>query len=69
MSTKDNMRRLSTEDAARMCPVCGSDSRVYDSREQPDGSIVRRRVCRDCGMRFETVERFSKMVPKKSTKH
>ena len=48
--------------AARMCPVCGEASAVYDSREQWDGSIRRRRRCVVCGTRFLTVEKFEKIL-------
>ncbi len=48
--------------AARMCPVCGEDSRVYDSREQSDGTIRRIRCCSVCGVRFSTEESFVGMV-------
>lgn len=48
--------------AARMCPVCGEESAVYDSREQWDGSIRRRRRCVVCGTRFLTVEKFEKIL-------
>ena len=48
--------------AARMCPVCGEDSIVYDSRERWDGSIRRRRKCTVCGTRFLTVEKFEKLL-------
>ena len=47
---------------ARMCPECGEDSLVYDSREQFDGSIRRRRRCPACGTRFETVEKLSRVL-------
>lgn len=43
------------------CPVCGSDTRVLDSRTADDGeSIRRRRECRQgsCGARFTTYERL-----------
>lgn len=56
---------LDTDNAARMCPKCGESSVVYDSREQPDGSIVRRRRCLSCGAKFETVERFMRFIPKR----
>lgn len=48
--------------AARMCPRCGSDSTVRRSEEQADGSILRRRVCKSCGMQFETVEIFLRPI-------
>lgn len=39
------------------CPFCGSaDSQVLDTRDNPEG-IHRRRKCRHCGQRFNTVER------------
>lgn len=62
------LNELNTDLAARMCPRCGSDSFVYDTREQPDGSIFRRRKCRECGVKFETVERFSRYVLRKRNK-
>jgi transcriptional repressor NrdR len=43
------------------CPVCGSDSRVLDSRTAEDGeSIRRRRECQsgECRTRFTTYERI-----------
>ncbi|MDE7261141.1 MAG: ogr/Delta-like zinc finger family protein [Oscillospiraceae bacterium] len=39
-----------------MCPVCGSSSRVYRTKELEDGAIQRDRQCRSCGARFQTVE-------------
>ena len=40
------------------CPFCSaSDTQVKDSRERPDGrSVKRRRVCGECGSRFNTIE-------------
>lgn len=55
-------KNLKMYHAARMCPVCGEDSRVYDSREQPDGTIRRKRHCSACGACFSTEERFVGMV-------
>lgn len=51
--------------AARMCPKCASDSRVYNSREQSDGTILRHRECLNdqCKCRFVTVERLSHVLP------
>lgn len=48
--------------AARMCPVCGGNSLVCRSRELPDGSIRRRRRCRECGLAFETSETFFRVL-------
>ena len=56
------MENLNTDKAARMCPECLADSLVYDSRVQPDGSILRRRRCPMCGTKFETVEHFSRLM-------
>ncbi|MEH2939043.1 NrdR family transcriptional regulator [Lawsonibacter sp. JLR.KK007] len=52
--------------AARMCPICGEDSQVYNTREAADGTIHRKRRCPSCGARFSTVESFECMVPVKS---
>lgn len=48
-------------DAARynpavLCPYCGGDSQVVDSRSATDG-VRRRRVCGGCKRRFTTYER------------
>lgn len=47
---------------ARRCPVCGSDSMVYDSRETSTGTIRRNRRCLACGTRFVTEERLLKIL-------
>jgi len=41
------------------CPACAEpDTRVIDSRDQDEGSIIRRRrECTTCGARFTTFER------------
>ena len=59
---------LTTENAARMCPMCGSDSPVYMTRELENGIVIRRRKCVLCGTKFETVEVFQRVVPKKQKK-
>jgi transcriptional regulator NrdR family protein len=44
------------------CPGCGHwDSYVDDSRGNAD-EVVRLRDCPECGCRFETVERISRIV-------
>lgn len=50
------------------CPYCRHpDSRVVDSREADDGTMVRRRRhCADCGKRFTTVEEPVLAVVKRS---
>lgn len=40
----------------KKCMDCGASTLVKDSRERPDGSISRRRVCPKCGYEFRTVE-------------
>ena len=62
------MNELTTERAARMCPDCGEDSTVYDTREQSDGAIIRKRRCRKCGVEFETIETLSKVYRKRPKK-
>lgn len=63
---------MNTEYAARMCPKCGASSNVYFVREMDNGNVIRRRVCTECGTRFETVETYlreiSKKIKKKSQK-
>lgn len=50
------------------CPFCHHpDSRVVDSREADEGSVIRRRrSCPQCGRRFTTVEAASLSVIKRS---
>lgn len=43
---------------ARICPYCTAKSRVYDSREDAYGRIVRWRECPYCFTRFKTIENF-----------
>ena len=37
------------------CPVCGSGTRIINSRGDEE-SVRRRRKCRECGYRFSTIE-------------
>lgn len=37
------------------CPVCGGSTQVVDSRSSED-SVQRRRECKECGHRFNTIE-------------
>lgn len=40
------------------CIYCGSfETRVIDTRHDPQGNVRRRRACQDCQRRFSTVER------------
>ena len=50
------------------CPYCRhADSRVVDSREADDGTLIRRRrACPECGRRFTTVEEAVLAVVKRS---
>src|SRR5437867_12827652 len=45
------------------CPYCGSiEDGVVDSRERPDGEVIRRRrECAKCKKRFRTYERIEEM--------
>jgi len=46
------------------CPTCGShDTHVIDTVRDPGGNIRRRRVCRACGRRFNTIERVVDSTP------
>lgn len=40
----------------RTCGDCGANTHVLDTREQPDGTIFRTRLCSKCGYRFRTIE-------------
>ena len=53
---------LNTERAARMCPICGGESVVFRSIEKRDGTITRKRICRLCETKFETTEKFSRVL-------
>lgn len=40
-----------------ICPKCKADTRVLDTRTEPDGKVIkRRRACEGCGHRFPTFE-------------
>lgn len=39
-----------------MCPECGGDTKVFDTRVGIDDLRCRRRECLECGCRFNTVE-------------
>ena len=62
-------KKQNVDRAARMCPVCGEDSRVYDTRETADGTIRRKRRCLTCGAYFITAESFVGMVRLKQSPH
>ena len=51
-----------TVTAARKCPKCGGDSRVYGTRETQSGQIRRNRKCVNCGFKFITLETYEKSV-------
>ena len=51
--------------AARACPECGADSRVYNSRVFAQGEIVRFRECQVCGTRFMTAEKFVRFIERR----
>ena len=39
-----------------LCPKCGGDSGVLESRRRADGHIWRRRQCKSCEHRWPTIE-------------
>lgn len=46
----------------KICPFCGSDTKVYDSREDMFGGVIRKRVCVSCGITYKTKEIFLKTI-------
>lgn len=45
-----------------LCPFCGNDSKVIDSRTSDQGdSVRRRRECLRCGKRFTTFEKIEEI--------
>jgi transcriptional repressor NrdR len=49
---------------AMKCPACGShDTYVVDTVRDSSGNIRRRRACRACGRRFNTIERVVDTTP------
>ena len=43
--------------SVRQCPKCGTDTIVYDTREDNKSlHILRRRRCPSCGFRYNTEE-------------
>ena len=46
-----------------LCPICGGDSKVLDTRTNESvNSVKRRRECMKCGKRFTTYERIEDMT-------
>jgi len=46
------------------CPACGSnDTHVIDTVRDSVGNVRRRRTCRSCGRRFNTIERVVDSMP------
>lgn len=37
------------------CPICGGDTSIIDSRNKDDYK-KRRRICQECGYKFNTIE-------------
>lgn len=45
------------------CPDCGSkNTYAIDSRQHAKGQRVRRKTCKDCGCRWNTIEIFHSYV-------
>lgn len=40
----------------KTCPDCQAETAVIDSRENADGSVMRRRKCKKCGYTYRTIE-------------
>jgi hypothetical protein len=48
---------IDDECAAVVCRSCGcAHAQTIESRRTPSGKIRRRRVCRNCGQRYSTIE-------------
>lgn len=45
---------------AKMCPACGGESKVVNSRTLQNGDIFRRRECLACMKRYNTIEKLTK---------
>lgn len=54
---------LTTAKAGKMCPKCGEDTRVIDSRTDESGFVIRKRRCNRCGTGFMTRENFLRLIP------
>ena len=54
MSTGKNAKNL--DRSATSCEACGADSQTIESRRRAGGAIRRRRQCRNCNVRWSTVE-------------
>ena len=50
------MERKLPSYCVRVCPVCGKDTMVRNTRERENGVIYRRRGCSECNYRFSTIE-------------
>lgn len=59
---------LTTENAPTMCPVCGEEMPVYQTRKREDGVVLRRRRCDKCKEKVETAEFLMRRLPKKQKK-
>lgn len=50
------------------CPQCNGRTEIYDSRHEDD-AVNRKRQCRKCGFRFQTIEidkdYYERLVKKK----
>ena len=46
--------------SVKTCPKCGDSGYVYvyDSRSNFQGEVIRRRICKKCGQKFVTIEKF-----------
>lgn len=56
-------RDVSGERLGIICPHCGGDTGVTDSRPSGNNTIRRRRRCRGCDLRFTTYEVVAEQNP------
>lgn len=40
------------------CPKCGKKTTVRESHNLPGSLKMRRRICKNCGCRFKTIEKI-----------
>jgi transcriptional regulator NrdR family protein len=54
---------LQTKTSGMRCPVCGDHTLVISVRLDLNGSLRRRRCCRQCRHRFTTLESPIRILP------
>lgn len=56
---------MTTETIGLTCPKCNSTAWTIDETRKLPGTVARNRVCRECGERIITEERFIRSAPKR----